>query len=177
MKPPRALFCVYPDLYSSPSKFFGHMVWIFRKRMSLVAWKPYQNVKDTLGAPTRAAVTRLNLTPKERVGQKKLVAWLRENGILVMSIPNGAKRSRFSALHERAMGLLPGASDLFIAVSNRRYNGYFVEMKRKGRKPTPVQYKFMEDVRKNGYAADWFDDWEKALESVKDYLAIYPESA
>jgi hypothetical protein len=115
---------------------------------------------------------------KEWQIQAALVKWARMKGLLLMSIPNGAKRSLATTSREKAMGLLPGASDLFLAHPNALYAGYWIELKVPGKRPTDLQYEFMTKVRNLGYCADWFDDWIKAKQSIETYLAnCYDDSA
>jgi len=113
---------------------------------------------------------KLKVTPHEYVGQIKLVAWARDEGLLLLSIPNAGKRSYMQGQKERAMGMHAGASDLLLAMPNRIFHGYFIEMKRKGAKPTELQLNFLEMAAGYGYLANWFDDWELARDSIKRYL-------
>lgn len=106
----------------------------------------------------------------EDVGQQALVKWLRLMKIPVIHIPNEAKRSFATAIWLKAMGMWPGVSDLFIARPILPYGGYWIEMKKKGGKLTPLQATFLEDMRLEGYRADWFDDWMLAKESIEKYL-------
>ena len=108
--------------------------------------------------------------PEADLVQKPLVQWARLMGLLLISIPNGSKRSLALGKHEVAMGLLAGASDLFLAMPNRDYHGYWIELKVPGKHPTGNQYTFMEKVRNNGYKAEWFSDWLEAKKSIEEYL-------
>lgn len=96
--------------------------------------------------------------------------WATLQGLLLISIPNGGKRSLAMASREKAMGLKAGASDLFLAHPNRLYHGYWIELKVPGKKPTSTQHQFMSRVRVQGYKAEWFDDWIAAKESIEEYL-------
>jgi len=107
---------------------------------------------------------------KEWQIQAALVNWCRMLSILIISIPNGAKRSFAMSMREKSTGLTAGASDLFMPIANRKYHGYFIELKRPGEKPRGNQYVFMEKVRTQGYKAEYFDDWIKAKESIEEYL-------
>jgi hypothetical protein len=112
--------------------------------------------------------------PEADLIQKPLVAWARSIGLLLIAVPNGAKRSLAMGTHEVAMGLLAGASDLFLAMPGRSngmcYHGYWIELKSPGKRPTGNQYVFMERVRSQGYKAEWFDDFAKAKESIEEYI-------
>ncbi len=102
--------------------------------------------------------------------QTYLVHWMRLKGLLVMSIPNQGRRSYWQGQKEVSMGLLKGACDLLLAEPNRQYGAFFIEMKARGQKPRPEQLAFMEEARKWGYRADWYDNWEKARDEVEIYL-------
>lgn len=106
----------------------------------------------------------------EDVGQMALVSWLRLMKIPVIHIANEGKRSFATTQWLKDMGMRPGASDLFITRMRLPYGGYWIEMKKKGKKPTELQNGFLEDMRLEGYRADWFDDWIEAKESVEKYL-------
>lgn len=103
--------------------------------------------------------------------QVKLVAWMRNQGLPVFSIPNEGNRGRLATHRLKEAGLWPGACDLFLFRPAKGYCGYFIEMKSPGEKPRANQLEFMARVRSEGYKAEWFDDLEKARQSVIDYLA------
>ncbi len=107
---------------------------------------------------------------KEWQIQAALVKWAKLKGLILLSIPNGAKRSLAATSREKAMGLLPGASDLFLAHPNALYGGYWIELKVPGKKPTALQMEFMKKMKKQGYHANWFDDWIIAKEAIEYYL-------
>ncbi len=109
--------------------------------------------------------------PKESYLQSKLIEWARSKGLLLISIPNHGKRSLWQGQKERAMGLTAGVSDLFLSTPNHRYHGYWIEMKSPGKKPTEKQIDWMKKVQNQGYKAEWFDDWEKARDSIEFYLS------
>jgi hypothetical protein len=69
------------------------------------------------------------------------------------------------------MGLRPGASDLFLQKMRGGYGGYYIELKTPGKKPSAEQLLFMEDARRDGYKAEWFDDLAEVQQSIIDYLA------
>ena len=48
----------------------------------------------------------------------------------------------------------------------------FIEMKRKGEKPTGLQTEKMQDLNAAGYAASWFDDADEAVEWVRHILRL-----
>lgn len=66
----------------------------------------------------------------------------------------GVKNLKLSGPHDR------GKSDRMF-FKNRVV--VFVEFKRKGKEPTPLQNKFLEERREDGFEAEWFDDTEECL--------------
>lgn len=107
----------------------------------------------------------------EGLQQLALVQWARLKGLLLISIPNSAKRTAWGGEREKALGLHPGASDLLLINAWGGYGGFFIEMKAPGKRPRPDQYQFLERVRTLGYASDWYDNWEIASWSIENYLA------
>ncbi len=102
--------------------------------------------------------------------QMRLVAWLLSEGLEVVQIGNEGKRSRIGGHIAKQMGLRPGASDLFFPYCRNGYGGYWIELKQPGETPRANQYEFLEKMRANGYRTGWFDDWEKARDSIREYM-------
>lgn len=75
----------------------------------------------------------------------------------------------------KAMGVAAGIADLFLMVPiggfASGYGGYWIELKASSKKPSAIQAAFLSKARGLGYAADYFDDWVKAKESIENYLA------
>lgn len=109
-------------------------------------------------------------TPTEAQEQMALVTWARMMSLPLIHIPNEGKRTFATAKWLEGMGCIWGASDLFLAVTTKRYGGYFIEMKSRGNKPTKLQQEFLDKMKANGYKADYFDSWEKAKVSIEEYL-------
>lgn len=114
---------------------------------------------------------RSKRTHHERTAQMKLASWLRSIGVLFTAIPNGAKRSIITGQIEKAMGLTKGTADLFLAVPNKQWHGFWIEMKAPGKKPRPEQYEFLSKARANGYKAEYYDSYENARLAIEQYLA------
>lgn len=110
--------------------------------------------------------------PSEYQIQRALIDWAWSRGLLLISIPNAGKRSYWQGQKEVAMGLWKGASDLLLAMPGQTYGGYFIEMKRPGRKPTPEQFEFGQLVYMQNYKWAWFDNWELARNSIIGYLDL-----
>jgi hypothetical protein len=105
--------------------------------------------------------------------QMKLIVWLTKHGLgrSVHSIPNEGNRGQLATHRLKQMGLRPGASDLFLQKMRGGYGGYYIELKTPGKKPSAEQLLFMEDARRDGYKAEWFDDLAEVQQSIIDYLA------
>ena len=88
----------------------------------------------------------------------------------VLHIPNEGKRSYALAAWLKSMGLRAGVYDLFLARARQGFHGYWIEMKKFGKKLTPLQAEFGEQMRAEGYKAEYFTDWEAAKKSVEEYL-------
>jgi len=102
--------------------------------------------------------------------QIRLVNWARTMNLPLMSIPNAGKRSLQDGSLQKAMGLRPGAADLFLTKPSGFYHGYWIELKSPGERPREEQQQFLDEMRAYGYKAEWFDDLEKAKESIVSYL-------
>lgn len=92
----------------------------------------------------------------------------------LLHIPNEGKRSIWQGSQIKLMGVVPGASDLFLSINSKieqkYYGGFWIELKAIGKKPTAEQKQFLLDMRLNGYMAEWFDDLGQAIEAIKNYL-------
>lgn len=106
----------------------------------------------------------------ERGIQIRLVAWALGEGLDIVAIGNEGKRTRIGGHIAKQMGLRPGASDLFLAHCRNGHGGYWIELKQPGEKPRPNQAEFLDAMRCNGYKAEWFDNWETARDSIREYM-------
>jgi hypothetical protein len=85
--------------------------------------------------------------------------------------PNGEKRDKSTADLLKRMGVKPGVSDFcFIAPPVGRFHA--LELKRKGAKPTDAQYDFMMAVAAAGGTAEWVDNYEDAVDVLRDWGAV-----
>lgn len=94
--------------------------------------------------------------------------WLRE---YTMAIPNERKTSKLWGYVLKLLGLLPGASDLFIAWPTLKYSGFFLEMKTKKGRPTKLQLDFLYRMKKVGYQGAVAYGADEAISMIKEYLA------
>lgn len=130
--------------------------------------------------------TRAAAKPKPRKEwreQEDIYKWTQMNQSLrghVMMIGNDAKRNVVQAAVSRRMGLLAGASDLFIAKPVGQYAGLWLEVKQareytKSQKSTDHwkrQQEFQDRMRKAGYAADFAFGAEHGIMIIGKYLGI-----
>ena len=91
-------------------------------------------------------------------------------GLLYFKIPNEAKRTKTEGARMKAEGMLPGVADLFVKAP--RFVPLFLELKRKGEKPTEHQWAFKEAAldAECGYA--WADNLDDALRHLQEYGAF-----
>ena len=87
--------------------------------------------------------------------QKACVSWFKmqysKYKDSIFAIPNGGKRTPQGGRYMKDEGLLPGVSDLFIAVPYNGCHGFFIEMKTPSNLPTPAQIEFLNNMKKRGY--------------------------
>lgn len=103
-----------------------------------------------------------------------LMKWAKMHPICRDSLIHIANERRTSPSHGamlKAMGVMPSVSDLFLMVTAGGLSGYWIELKAPGKRVTKEQAEFLSRARENGYAADWFDNWEKAKDSIVNYLS------
>ena len=103
--------------------------------------------------------------PSELQIQISLVSRLRlmcKPGIVWFHVPNGEERDKRVAAKLKAMGVLPGVSDLTFMFANTRPN-LFLELKARGKKLTDTQEQFRDRVRALGHIYEWTDSIDDAV--------------
>lgn len=89
---------------------------------------------------------------------------------LLIHIPNERKcSSHYGAILKR-LGVKPFVSDLFLIYPTGRYAGFWIELKAPGKRPNIGQLNFLARMKKLGYAAEWYDNWERAREGILKYV-------
>lgn len=88
----------------------------------------------------------------------------------LLHIPNERKTSEWQGAMLKAMGVMAGVSDLFLAVPRNSFGGYWMELKAPGKKLKPEQAAFLSKMQLLGYKTGWFDNWQLAWASIEDYL-------
>jgi hypothetical protein len=90
----------------------------------------------------------------------------------VIHIANQRQTSPQHGAMLRRMGVLAGASDLFFPRGNQYYSGLFIEIKTKTGKPTPLQSKFLDDMRKERYMATVAYGSQDAINCIVDFYNL-----
>lgn len=90
-----------------------------------------------------------------------------------LHIGNERKATYYMGYIMKRMGVLKGASDLFMAYPVGVYHGLFVEVKSKRGKPTAEQKSFIDRMRAVGYRAEICYGAEQVINTMKSYLGGY----
>lgn len=88
-----------------------------------------------------------------------------------LHIGNERKSSPYAGYIMKRMGVLKGASDLFIAWPREPYHGLFIELKSKSGKPTVSQLEFMNRMRKVGYHTAICYGAQEVIATITEYLS------
>jgi hypothetical protein len=95
---------------------------------------------------------------------------------LAYAIPNGGERdsNQKTAMIRRAQlkaeGVKPGVPDICLPISVGTKHGLYVELKIGKNKPTDEQYKYMAELKNQGFVAEWVIGWEAAANLTLAYL-------
>ena len=113
--------------------------------------------------------------PDETTMQIYIRHWVKEKTDLLPSFfhfENEGKSSWVRGKLQKKMGVVSGVSDIFISRSNASYKGIWIELKKKGKKPTKEQKDFMEQMRSDGYYTTWCDTIDAAIQEIKLFYSI-----
>lgn len=103
--------------------------------------------------------------------------WLRAQypniALHTLHIGNERKATHFAGYMMKRMGVLKGASDLFMAYPVGIYHGLFIEVKSMRGKPTVEQRAFIDRMRAVGYRAEICYGAEQVINTMKSYLGGY----
>lgn len=89
---------------------------------------------------------------------------------VTFATPNAAKRSFKLAAHMRAEGLRSGVPDICCAYPSGEYHGLFIEMKAEKGKLSENQKRWIEALRKSGYAVCVCYGFTEARDCMERYL-------
>lgn len=103
-----------------------------------------------------------------------VVDWIRRfTDLPVIHIANQGKRTVSWATRLLRMGMCVGASDLFIPRATAEYHGLFIEMKAsKLNKPTIAQLKFLQDMKREGFAGEVCHGGDAAIALIKKIYGL-----
>jgi hypothetical protein len=113
---------------------------------------------------------------QESVEQKSFVDWfkLQYPHYIIMHIPNGQNVGPVIGRRLKAMGLLAGAPDIFVAASTATFNGLFIEMKTTGGKLAQHQADLHNALREQNYRVEVCWDAYQAIAVTQDYFKSKP---
>ena len=121
--------------------------------------------------------TRYNAIPLEEDEQIALFQWAADESAaipelkLMYHIPNGGKRNKAIAAKFKRMGVKAGVPDIFLAAPKGGYHGLYIELKRtKGGSTSDNQDDWIDALREQGYRVDVCKGWEKAKETILEYI-------
>lgn len=88
-----------------------------------------------------------------------------------LHIGNERKATYYAGYIMKRMGVLKGASDLFMAYPSGGYHGLFIEVKSKIGKPSLEQKAFIQRMSNVGYMARICYGAEEVINTMKEYIA------
>lgn len=88
-----------------------------------------------------------------------------------LHIGNERKSTYYAGYIMKRMGVLKGASDLFMAWPNGGYHGLFIEVKSKIGRPSAEQKAFLQRMKDVGYRAEICYGAEEVINTMKEYIA------
>lgn len=91
---------------------------------------------------------------------------------LLFHIPNGGSRNAVEAAHLKQQGVRAGVPDLCLPVARGKYHGLYIEMKYGKNKPTPIQQKWIDDLKQQGYAVSVCWGFDAARAELEKYLQL-----
>jgi len=91
------------------------------------------------------------------------IRWAIRPDVIWFHPANGELRSDSTGALLKRMGVRPGVSDLLFAAPPRA-RLHALELKRRGKRPTPEQTAFLDAVRAIGGLSEWTDTYQQAIE-------------
>ena len=103
--------------------------------------------------------------------QEAVIQYCELKRIVVVHIPNEAKRSAAYGAKMKRIGLRKGFPDLSFPTPRKGYHGLYIELKRdKSCKPTVEQLKWINYLNKQGYRALVCYGADEAIEEIEKYF-------
>lgn len=102
----------------------------------------------------------------KHVGRLPVLRWLH-------AINNQGHGDEVRGARNKAVGVTPGVSDVFLPVTCRQYAGLYIEMKKtKGGTASGVQKEFIQYADSQGYRCVIAHGYREAVAAVLDYLTV-----
>ncbi len=102
--------------------------------------------------------------------------WLRAQhpniALHTLHIGNERKATYYAGYIMKRMGVLKGASDLFMAWPVGGFHGLFIEVKSKIGRPSTEQKAFLQRMKDVGYRAEICYGADEVINTMKDYLNL-----
>jgi hypothetical protein len=98
--------------------------------------------------------------------------WRAKPDVIYFHVPNGGLRNKAEAAKLKAMGTLPGVSDLIFVwydYDKHDLRNLYLELKARGRRPSPAQHNFAAVIGAAGADYAWTDDLDTALLILKQH--------
>ncbi len=89
---------------------------------------------------------------------------------LLFAIPNGGHRDIRVAAKLKAEGVQAGVPDLCLPVARGGFHGLWIELKAGKNTARPAQLAWIDRLRAQGYVATVERGWERARQTIEDYL-------
>lgn len=88
----------------------------------------------------------------------------------MFAIPNGGLRNIRTAINLKKEGVKAGVLDIFFAYPSKGFGGFFIEMKRKGNKPSDEQIDWIERLTASGFKCSVCYNWNEAKNVIIEYI-------
>ena len=113
--------------------------------------------------------------PYEWQDQVTVIQYCTLNNILCNHTPNEGKRSFAEGNKLKRMGLSKGFPDISILEPRGEFHGLYIEMKRKGNKPSDNQISWIMELRKRNYCAMVCYSADEAITLIQKYMSLRKE--
>lgn len=114
--------------------------------------------------------------PSEHASQAAVFDWA-EHSVkrypavrFLYAIPNGGHRNIVTAARMKKEGVKAGLPDIHLPVPNGSFYGLWIEMKRRGNRPTKEQAAWMEGLSSMGHKCAVCYSSEDAIDVIRGYL-------
>lgn len=137
-----------------------------------------QKTRTVCVIPKGPKTYRLTMpVPTENQVQGAFFKWARNYGVRefpelkwLHHIPNGGARDAITGAILKRQGVTPGILDTCLPVARKGFHGLYIEIKKPGQTMTPEQIEFTVFLIEQGYAAHCVDNWQRAIDLVREYL-------